>query len=326
MRLLVTGASGLLGLNLSLMMQERHQVTGVDRSKLSGVPFELLRADLLNSTLEHEILDAVGPEAVIHCAALADPDACELAPGAARRMNADLPGELAGACARRGIRFLHISTDAVFDGAKDGEYMESDAPNPLGVYARSKLDAEQSVLSAIIARVNFYGWSLSGTRSLGEFFYNGLSAGQPSPGFTDIWFCPLFVGDLAELLVRMLEKGLSGLYHVVGAEALSKYDFGRRVARQFGFDERLVIPSLVEESSLKARRSRNLRLSVHKLSTDLGGEIPAVSTGLAQFYAQHRQGYPQKLRSYQQPYVVARSEQSERRSNPPAGEEIASSG
>lgn len=330
MKLLVTGASGLLGLNLSLMMQDRHQVTGVDRSKLAGVPFELLRADLLDSTLEHEILDAVRPEAVIHCAALADPDACELAPDAARRMNAELPGELAGACARRGIRFLHISTDAVFDGTKDGEYTESDAPNPLGVYARSKLDAEQAVLSAnpqaIIARVNFYGWSLSGTRSLGEFFYNGLSAGQPCAGFTDIWFCPLFVGELGHILVRMLERGLSGLYHVVGAEALSKYDFGRQVARQFGFDERLVIPSLVEESSLKARRSHNLRLSIHKLSTDLGNEIPGVSTGLAQFYTQHRQGYPQKLRSYQQASVVARSEQTERRSNPPAGEEIASSG
>ena len=72
------------------------------------------------------------------------------------------------------------------------------------------------------------------------------------------------------------------------------------VITQFGFDEELVIPTSVEESGLKARRSRNLRLSVHKLSTDLGLEIPGVSTGLENFYTQYTQGYPQKMRSYQQ--------------------------
>jgi dTDP-4-dehydrorhamnose reductase len=304
MKLLVTGASGLLGLNLGLKMQARHAITGVDRSKLSGVPFELLRADLLDTGLEHRILDAVRPDAVIHCAAMADVDACESDPESARRMNAELPGELAAACAGRGIRMLHLSTDAVFDGMKGGTYTESDAPNPLGVYSRTKLDGERAVLGAnagaIVARVNFYGWSLDGSRSISEFFFNGLSRGRPVNGFTDVWFCPLFVGDLAEILVGMLEKGLAGLYHVVGAEALTKCEFGLRLAREFDLDEGLVIPISVEASGLKARRSHNLKLSVHKLSTDLGREIPGVSTGIAQFHAQYQQGYPQKLRSYAQ--------------------------
>jgi len=304
MKLLVTGASGLLGLNLGLLMHSRHEITGVDRSRLSGVPFELLRADLLDASLEHQILDAVRPDAVIHCAAMADLDACESDPEGARRMNAELPGELAAACAGRGIRLLHISTDAVFDGTKDGIYTEADPPNPLGVYSRSKLDGERAVLSAnagaIVARVNFYGWSLNGGRSISEFFINGLRTGRAVKGFIDVWFCPLFVGDLAETLVGMLEKGLSGLYHVVGAEPLSKYDFGVRLARRFGLDEGLVIPTSVEESGLKSRRAHNLRLSVHKLSTDLGHEVPGVSTGIEQFHTQYQQGYPQKLRSYTQ--------------------------
>ena len=309
MKLLVTGASGLLGLNLGLKMHSRHEITGVDRSKLSGVPFELLRADLLDTGLEHRILDAVRPDAVIHCAAMADVDACESDPEGARRVNAGLPAELAVACAGRGIHMLHLSTDAVFDGMKGGIYTESDAPNPLGVYSRTKLDGERAVLGvnagAIVARVNFYGWSLDGSRSISEFFFNGLSSGRPVNGFTDVWFCPLFVGDLAEILVGMLEKGLAGLYHVVGAEALTKYEFGLRLAREFDFDEGLVIPTSVEESGLKARRSHNLKLSVHKLSTDLGREIPGVSTGIAQFHAQYQQGYPQKLRSYAQGRIRA---------------------
>jgi len=304
MKILVTGASGLLGLNLCLLMQSTHAIVGVDRSRLSGVPFELIRADLLDAQVEHRILDAVRPDWLIHCAAQANIDACEADPALARVLNTELPGELAQACAQRGIRMVHLSTDAVFDGTKDGVYVEEDAPNPLGVYARTKLDSERAVLGAnqdaLVVRINFFGWSLTGQRSLSEFFVNSLGAGQQVQGFTDVLFCPLFVGDLAELLVKMLAKGLNGIYHVVGSESLTKYDFGVAIARRFGLDERLISPVSVDESTLMAPRSHNLRLSVHKLSTVLGKPIPGFSTGLDKFYTQYQQGYPQKLRSYQQ--------------------------
>lgn len=303
-RILVTGASGLLGLNFCLGIGNFHRTIGVDRGKLHDTPFELIRAELTGPGAASRLIDLARPDAILHAAANANIDSCESDPEGARYLNGELPGILAEAAAKASIRFLHISTDAVFDGTKDGIYTESDTPNPLSVYAQTKLLGEQNVLSAnpaaAVARVNFFGWSLSGTRSLAEFFYNKLSAGQPCNGFTDVYFCPMFVGDLAGVLIQMLERGLSGLYHAVGSEALSKYEFGRRIAIQFGFDSRLVIPKSVEESGLIAKRSHNLRLSVHKLSTALGQEIPGVSTGIEQFYAQAQQGYPQKMRSYQQ--------------------------
>jgi dTDP-4-dehydrorhamnose reductase len=304
MRILVTGASGLLGLNLCLQMVNAHEIIGVDRSKLAGTPFRLIKADLLDPDVVHKTLDEVHPDAVIHTAANANVDSCESDPAGARRLNSDLPGELAQSCAERGIRMIHISTDAVFDGTKNGIYTENDIPNPLGVYAQSKLDGEKTVLAvmpdAAVARVNFFGWSLSGTRSLSEFFFNNLSAGRFCNGFTDVYFCPMFVGDLADTLIKMLACRLSGIYHVVGSEALSKYDFGLRIARKFGFDENKVIPISVEESGLKAKRSHNLRMSIHKLSTDLSQDIPSVSTGIDRFYTQYQQDYPQNMRSYQQ--------------------------
>jgi dTDP-4-dehydrorhamnose reductase len=304
MKILVTGASGLLGLNLSLGMIGTHTIVGVDRNKLSGTPFEIVKADLLEPRSCSRLIEDVQPDAVIHTAANANVDACESDPKGAHLLNAELPGQLAGLCAKRDIRLIYISTDAVFDGTKEDVYTEDDMPNPLGVYAQTKLDGERAVLSvnsdAAVARVNFFGWSLSGTRALSEFFFNKLSTHQQANGFTDVWFCTMFVGDLAETLVRMLERGLSGLYHTVGSEAITKYDFGLRIARQFGFDEGLIQPISVEESGLKAKRSRNLRLSVHKLSTDLGIAIPGVSTGIEKFYTQYTQGYPQKMRSYQQ--------------------------
>jgi dTDP-4-dehydrorhamnose reductase len=304
MKLLITGASGLLGLNLCLKKWDSHSIIGVDRGKLHGTPFELVQAHLTAPDSASRLINTVKPDAILHTAANANVDSCESDLEGARYLNGEIPGILAESAARTSIRFIHISTDAVFDGTKNGTYTETDAPNPLSVYAQTKLLGEQNVLSAnptaAIARVNFFGWSLSGTRSLSEFFYNKLLTGQPANGFTDIYFCPLFVGDLARILIQMLEKDLSGLYHVVGGEALSKYEFGRRIARQFGFDDSLVIPKSVEESGLKVRRSHNLRLSVHKLSTDLGQPIPGVSTGIEQFYTQLQQGYPQKMRSYQQ--------------------------
>lgn len=304
MKILVTGASGLLGLNLCLGNWDSHTLLGLDRGKLANTPFELIRADLDDQKTASRLIDTVKPDAVIHTAALANLEKCEADPQTAHILNAEAPGLLSEACAKNNIQFIHISTDAVFDGTKTGVYTETDTPNPLGVYSATKLQGEINVVSAnpraVVARVNFFGWSLSGTRSLSEFFYNKLSAGEQCNGFTDVYFCPLFVGDLAVTLVRMLDKGLSGLYHVVGSEGLSKYDFGQRIAHQFGFAPALVIPKSVEESGLIAKRSHNLRLSIHKLSTDLGIEIPGVSTGIEQFYTQAQQGYPQKMRSYQQ--------------------------
>ncbi|MBN2386567.1 MAG: SDR family oxidoreductase [Anaerolineales bacterium] len=304
MRILITGAGGLLGLNLALQARSDHHVIGVDRCRLAGVPFDQVCVDLLDPGAADRLLEAQRPDWLIHCAALANLEACEADPDLAHRLNADLPGEFSAACARRGVKMAHISTDAVFDGTKGGFYSEEDDPNPMSVYAATKLQSEANVLAAnpqaVVARVNFFGWSPSGRRSLSEFFFNNLRAGQACNGFKDVWFCPLFVGDLVETLFGMLEVGLTGLYHVVGSEPLTKYDFGARIARQFGFDEGLIRPVSVEQGGLTARRSHNLRLSVHKLSTALGRDIPTVSTGIGKFYTQFQQGYPQKIQSYPQ--------------------------
>jgi dTDP-4-dehydrorhamnose reductase len=304
MKLLITGASGLLGINFALEAMREHEVIGVDRGRLKSAPFQVWTVDLFHRHALESALDTVHPDWLIHCAAMANLDECEKRPDQAKRLNADLPAELAVACAQRNIKFVHLSTDAVFDGTKQGAYTEEDAPNPQSVYAQTKLEGERAVQSvnpqAIIARVNFYGWSLSGQRSLGEFFVNSLSEGKAVYGFTDVIFCPMWVNHLAQTLLAMLEKELHGLYHVVGAQPMSKYQFGVEMARKFGLRESLIEPQSVERSGLTAKRSHNLWLSVHKLSTDLGQSLPDFSTGLEGFYAQFQQGYPQKIKSYQQ--------------------------
>ena len=305
MKLLITGVSGLLGINLAMEAMSEHQVYGVDRGKLKSPPFPVSKANFFDKNAFIPALDSVKPDWVINCAALANLEECEKHPGQARILNTDLPHDLAAACAERNIKFIHLSTDAVFDGTKEGSpYTEDDEPSPPGVYSQTKLKGEQAVQetnpNAIIARVNFFGWSLGGRRSLGEFFVNNLSEGRNVNGFTDVIFCPMWVNHLAQTLIAMLEKDLHGLYHVVGAQPMNKYQFGLEVARKFGLRESLISPQSVEKSSLTAKRSHNLHLSVHKLSTDLGRPLPDFSTGLDGFYTQFQHGYPQKIRGYQQ--------------------------
>jgi len=303
MKLLLTGVSGLLGINFAMEAMGDHEVIGIDRGKLKSAPFQVLRADFLQVSEINSIIESTNPDWFINCAALANIDECEKHPEHAKILNADLPAELAAVCAKRNIKFIHLSTDAVFDGTREGSYSEEDIPNPQSIYSKTKLKGERAVQeansSAIIARVNFFGWSLGGRRSLGEFFVNNLSEGRNVNGFTDVIFCPMWVNHLAQTLIAMLEKDLHGLYHVVGAQPMNKYQFGVDVARKFGLNESLISPQSVEKSELTAKRSHNLWLSIHKLSTDLERPLPDFSTGLDGFYTQFQQGYPQKIRSYQ---------------------------
>lgn len=300
-RILVTGASGLLGLNFALQHAAQHEITGVVNSQaLHGAPFTVRGVDLSRPGSGAALLETERPEILLHCAAVANLETAEKNPALTQRLNAELPGELAEASRRLGVRMLHLSTDAVFDGTH-GPYSEDDKPNPLSAYARSKYAGEQAVAAAnpqaIIARVNFYGWSLNGRRSLAEFFYNALSAGKQANGWTDVFFCPLEVTMLGDLLLEMAQRGLEGLYHVVSPECLSKYDFGRAVARAFGFDDGLVKPTRVTDSGLSAARSPDLRLSTAKLARDLRHTLPGQSECLARFQRQFTEGYPERLRS-----------------------------
>lgn len=300
MRALVTGASGLLGSNLCLLSCEKHEITGVThRAGLKAAPFKTVSLDLTEDGAFQKLLQETTPQVVIHCAALADVDACELDPQGAQQINAQTPASMAALCQAAGIGFLHISTDAVFDGVK-GDYCEEDEPNPLSVYARSKLEGECGVLAAhagaLVLRVNFYGFSLGGKRSLAEFFLNHLQAGEAVNGFTDVFFCPLYVADLVDIIWEMIVRDLNGLYHVVSPQHLSKYDFGMNIAAKFGLDGSLIRPVSVQDGNLLARRSPNLTLRVTKM-VNTGVTLPTLAAGLERFHKDFQEGHASKIRA-----------------------------
>lgn len=299
-RILITGASGLLGVNLALVAAKRYDVIGVVHTRrLQDPGFATVRADLLARDAIANLLDAAKPDWVINCAALTDLDNCERQPEVAQRLNAEVPGRLATETAKRGQRFLQVSTDAVFDGVR-GDYREEDAPNPLSVYGRTKRLAELAVKAAhpqvLIVRPNMFGWSVSGDHSLAEFFCNALSAGNKVRGFTDRLFCPLLVTELAAIMLELMEKNIRGLFHVVSSDHLSKYEFGAALGKRFDLDTSLIEPATARNEI--APRALNLTLKSGNLVKVLERRLPTIAAGIEGLYEQHRSGYREKLRSF----------------------------
>ena len=301
MRILVTGASGLLGLNLCLEKVKEHDIYGiVHQTQLVNVPFTLIRQDLTNKKILSKIFNQSKPELVLNCAAMANVDQCEKYPAAAAKINTEVPGYLAKSCAERAIPFVHISTDAVFDGEK-GNYKETDVPNPLSIYAKTKLEGEKRVLdanpSALIARVNFFGFSVTGRRSLAEFFLRNLISNKRVYGFIDILFSPMYVNDLIDTLFKMVKNKLTGIYHVVSSNHLSKYDFGMLISERFNLDGSIITPESYLKGNLIAKRSPNLFLDVRKLLST-GIEVPNVALAVDHFYSDYADGLSDRIKSF----------------------------
>jgi dTDP-4-dehydrorhamnose reductase len=302
-RLLVTGASGLLGLNLAVQLKDAYHVIGVyNKKQLQQVPFDLIQGDFfIEGTAERMIAEA-RPDAIIHCAAMANIDACEKNPLMARQINGEIPGEIASLARKHKIRLIHISTDAVFDGLDCGEegYHEEDQTNPINVYAQTKLLGEQNVLDqnpeALVARVNFYGWSVTQSRSLGEIFFHNLAEKKTMMGFTDVFFCTLYVQNMVRILDQLIQMDASGLYHVFSSDFQSKYDFGVSIARRFGLDASLISPVSWKESGLTAKRSPNLIMNTDKLHRLLGENLPTQKDCLEDFYRAYQDGLPELLK------------------------------
>jgi dTDP-4-dehydrorhamnose reductase len=300
--IVITGASGLLGANILLSLQQAGQpVAGVYHAhpvRLAGA--ETVAADLADPPAAAEAVRKLRPSWVVHSAGVTNVDWAEQHPDFTRVVNVEATRHLARAAKQAGSGFVYISTDSVFDGNRGG-YCEDDATAPVNVYARTKLEGEHASLEelpgCLVVRTNIYGWNAQSKNSLAEWILGRLESGQDVPGFADVTFAPILVNDLSDVLAEMMDRALSGVYHVTGSESCSKYDFACRLAEVFGCPPRRVRATSVDDSLLEAPRPRHTSLDTSRIVATLGRAMPDVPAGLRRFRALRDGGFVRLLKS-----------------------------
>ncbi|MCB0567623.1 MAG: NAD(P)-dependent oxidoreductase [Phaeodactylibacter sp.] len=260
MSILITGAAGFLGSHLARLFTERGRAfTGSYNVKKPELPAKQL--DLFDREEVLEKLVQIRPSAILHLAAAASPNWCELNPKESQVINVDAAVTLAGYAQTAGIPFLFTSTDLVFDG-QNAPYEEDWGPAPICTYGMQKAAAEQGVLMAypeatIVRLPLMYGW---GNNFLKEWVEK-LKGGNPLSAFVDEYRTPAYVQDAALGLALLLDLGATGFFHLGGPEPLSRFDMARHIARAFGVDERLVQPGKQADVAMPAPRPADVSLS-----------------------------------------------------------------
>ena len=300
-KLVVTGASGLLGANFVMEAMHRWDVVALsDRHRLAIPGVKCCQLDLTHAMDAVLLLNELQPEVIVHLAAATDVDWCEGHHLAAHRLNVGVTRTLAGWAADRGVRFVFMSTDSVFDGVR-GAYQEQDPVGPVNCYATTKTEAEDVVRTRVadhlIIRASIYGWNAQPKTSLAEWVLGELSQGRQVPGFTDAIFSPTLVNTLAGNILQLLLQPAGGTYHAGSSNAASKYEFAEAVAREFGFEGKRVEPSLLTKARLRSPRPLNVSLDSRKLHSMLGNSPAAIQDDLARFRHLGANGFAANLKT-----------------------------
>jgi dTDP-4-dehydrorhamnose reductase len=279
-KILITGASGLVGRALTEHCKE---------SQDDVIPLKHSELDIADAAQVNGCVESNEPEVVINCAAWTDVDACESDPERSNLANAIGPENLARACRRVGALLISISTDYVFDGTKDGFYTQRDNPNPLSVYAKSKLEGERRVqesnANSIIVRTGFiFG---PGGKNFLSNVVQLARAGSHLKGIIDAWGTPTYSVHLARRLRELAVLDLPGIFHVVNAGAGASFEtFAREGLRVANCPGSYIEPVTMASLSRPAPRPRNSKLEC-LLSKALGLEpLPEWQEGLRQFVDQ----------------------------------------
>ena len=269
-KVLVTGASGLLGSKLMSFLSKENEVTPTH--SLNLFDSSSIRMNITEREVVLRTLDTVRSKVVIHAAAMTNVDNCETNRELAWRINALGAKNVAEGCARIGARLVHISTDYVFDGQK-GSYVEADKTHPINYYGLTKLKGEEFAMklcpdSIIIRTSVLYGWHPT-KPNFATWVVDSLRKRKPIDVATDQYCSPTLADDLARIICGTVAGNRYGIYHASGAERVSRYDFALRIAEVFRLDTSLIRPAkMADLKAWVARRPVDSSLCVQKLQKD----------------------------------------------------------
>jgi|SRR6476661_870165 len=301
MKVLLTGANGLLGQKLVQLLRQQPGVelvaTSRGANKLAALYPEVrfVALDVTNAVRVAQVLAEEQPSHLIHTAAITNVDECELSQEDCWQQNVTAVAHLADACAKASIHLTHLSTDFIFSG-EELLLREDARPAPVNFYGRSKVAAEQLVQAstgpwAIVRTVLVYGVAHDyGRTNIVLWVRDSLRAGKAIKVVDDQYRTPTLAEDLAQGCWLVAHKRAQGIYHISGDELLTPYALALRVADYFGLDKSLIERADSSTFSQPARRPLLTGFLIDKARQELGFAPHTLEQGIALVASQSATG------------------------------------
>jgi dTDP-4-dehydrorhamnose reductase len=280
---LIIGSSGLVGSTFLKNIFNKHKIFVTYNNNPPSGNYPSKKINLLENLSDLKtIIDDFKPDVIVDTAAYPSVDYCESNPQLASSLHVDSTKQILEYCSKYNSKFCYISTDAVFDGKLNRKYTETDIPNPLSHYGKTKLEAEKVVLknhnNVVLRTTVIYG---KHDRSrFTNWVLENLQNKQIVPAFTDQNNTPTLVNDFSIALLRIIESDLSGLFHATGGTCLNRYEFATKLAIAFGLDKNLIKPVTANEQKQGAPRPVNGCLDNQKLEKEIGFKFKDIDEGI----------------------------------------------
>ncbi len=275
---LLIGADGLVGRHLDAALPAEETVrTYRQEAPPDGLALDITNADAVRATLA-EVL----PRVILLAAADAFVERCEREPAATRRVNVEAPRSIAESMVGTDALLVVFSSEYVFDGTAGG-YTEDDGRRPINEYGRQKAELEDIVLATgrgLVCRTSGVFGDDPKRKNFVCQIVDRLRAGEPFDVPSDQLVTPTYAPSLAQAVVRLAEKGRTGVYHVAGPEVMGRVEFAKLVVDAFGLDASLLRPRRTHELGLSAPRPKRAGLVTAKLRQELGEPLTAPAEAL----------------------------------------------
>jgi dTDP-4-dehydrorhamnose reductase len=290
-KLLVTGASGFIGSNFCKLYSDTYKIYGLYSQHAIHYPgVEAVKADITNEEEVKALFKKLKPDAVLHLAALSDPNYCQQNPDLSLETHVIATEYLASESAQLRIPFVFASTDLVFDG-KNAPYKETAVPNPISTYGTHKAIAEHAVHdiypNAVVCRQPLmYGIGYGNGQSFLQSMLDKFRTGQQVYLFTDEYRTTISARNACEGLALCLEDA-EGTIQLSSDNRVSRYEFGKVVADVFGFDKNLIVKSKRKDVQMRAPRPKDVSLVNEKAKAlswqprELKNELESLKAELA---------------------------------------------
>ena len=288
---LVTGSNGLLGQKITAAILSGKQFNlvatskGENRFKIKQ-GYAYAEMDILDPANVREVVECYRPDAIIHTAALTNVDKCETEKELAYGLNVEAVKTLITICEEYNIQLVHLSTDFIFDGL-NGPYLESDVPNPLSYYGKTKLEAEELIKNAscqwaVLRTIIVYGIISDESRSNIILWAKGaLEKGTPIRVVNDQWRMPTLAEDLADACLLVVEKGAHGVFNISGKDMMGISELVFKVADFWNLNKELITEISAASLNQPAARPVKTGFILDKAIRELGYAPRSFEQGLA---------------------------------------------